>query len=199
MRKLKKLWRKGCYKICKSWKEAAGFPEKHWYDRFRWFVSSDGFLVVGGRDADTNEEFSKSTWKETSFFIHRHRALLTVVKTGGKEVRLHASGSFTVCGLIRASGKPDSSAVTVTGLNRAGDKDLESGVPEKGHLLSAVSAITSKTFLLALQLVLSLKARQGLLEDLLLRSGSTETIFLKLFPANSTRMIFQKDLQDLCR
>src|SRR3989338_4437149 len=29
--------------------------KKEWYEKFRWFVSSDGFLVVGGRDATSNE------------------------------------------------------------------------------------------------------------------------------------------------
>ena len=28
--------------------------KEHWYDRFRWFKTSDGVLVVGGKDADTN-------------------------------------------------------------------------------------------------------------------------------------------------
>jgi len=29
--------------------------KKAWYEKFRWFHSSDGFLVLGGRDATTNE------------------------------------------------------------------------------------------------------------------------------------------------
>jgi len=29
--------------------------EKQWYEKFRWFRSSDNFLVIGGRDATTNE------------------------------------------------------------------------------------------------------------------------------------------------
>lgn len=28
---------------------------KKWFEKFKWFVSSEGFLVVGGRDATTNE------------------------------------------------------------------------------------------------------------------------------------------------
>lgn len=29
---------------------------KHeWYEKFRWFISSEGFLVIGGRDAVSNE------------------------------------------------------------------------------------------------------------------------------------------------
>jgi predicted ribosome quality control (RQC) complex YloA/Tae2 family protein len=35
-------------------------PEKKWYEKYRWFKSSDGFLVIGGRDASSNEAiFSK--------------------------------------------------------------------------------------------------------------------------------------------
>ena len=29
--------------------------KREWYEKFRWFVSSEGFLVVGGRDATSNE------------------------------------------------------------------------------------------------------------------------------------------------
>ena len=29
--------------------------KKLWYEKFRWFNSSDGFLVIGGRDATTND------------------------------------------------------------------------------------------------------------------------------------------------
>jgi len=30
-------------------------PKKKWYEKFRWFNSSDGFLIIGGRDATSNE------------------------------------------------------------------------------------------------------------------------------------------------
>ena len=29
--------------------------KSEWYEKFRWFISSEGFLVIGGRDATTNE------------------------------------------------------------------------------------------------------------------------------------------------
>jgi len=28
--------------------------KKNWYERYRWFTTSDGYLVVGGRDAASN-------------------------------------------------------------------------------------------------------------------------------------------------
>src|SRR3989338_2731999 len=30
-------------------------PQKKWYMKFRWFISSDGFLCIGGRDATKKE------------------------------------------------------------------------------------------------------------------------------------------------
>lgn len=62
--------------------------KKHWYDRFKWFISSDGFLVVGGRDSDSNEEIFKKYMEKRDFVFHTQYpgAPLTVVKSEGKEV-----------------------------------------------------------------------------------------------------------------
>ncbi|WP_406660763.1 ribosome rescue protein RqcH [Methanolobus sp. ZRKC3] len=62
--------------------------KKHWYDRFRWFVSSDGFLVVAGRDADTNEDIVKKYMEKRDVVFHTQApgAPITVIKTMGKEV-----------------------------------------------------------------------------------------------------------------
>ncbi|MFB6130516.1 MAG: ribosome rescue protein RqcH, partial [Salinigranum sp.] len=42
-----------------DWLSRSSIPVRrpeHWYERFRWFQTSDGFLVIGGRNADQNEE-----------------------------------------------------------------------------------------------------------------------------------------------
>lgn len=59
-----------------------------WYERFRWFYSSDGFLVVAGRDANTNEEVVKRYMDKRDLFFHTqaHGAPATIVKTEGKEI-----------------------------------------------------------------------------------------------------------------
>ena len=31
----------------------------HWFEKFRWFVSSDGLIVVAGSDAQQNEQLVK--------------------------------------------------------------------------------------------------------------------------------------------
>lgn len=64
------------------------FVRKHWYDRFRWFVSSDGFFVVAGRDATTNEDIVKKYMEKRDVVFHTQApgAPITVIKTEGKEV-----------------------------------------------------------------------------------------------------------------
>lgn len=84
----KAMEKKAAAKVVKAGKKLQASRKKHWYDRFRWFVSSDGFLVVGGRDADTNEEIFKKYIEKRDIVFHTQTpgAPLTVVKTGGKEV-----------------------------------------------------------------------------------------------------------------
>ncbi|MDW7730934.1 MAG: ribosome rescue protein RqcH [Methanolobus sp.] len=62
--------------------------KKHWYDRFRWFLSSDDFLVVGGRDAETNEDLVKKYMEKNDVVFHTQApgAPMTIIKTQGREV-----------------------------------------------------------------------------------------------------------------
>jgi predicted ribosome quality control (RQC) complex YloA/Tae2 family protein len=58
-----------------------------WYEKFRWFESSDGFLVIGGRDANTNEKIVKKHMDEHDIFFHsQSQGPVVVVKTDGKEI-----------------------------------------------------------------------------------------------------------------
>ncbi|KKG22551.1 ribosome rescue protein RqcH, partial [Methanosarcina sp. 2.H.T.1A.15] len=84
----KAMAKKAAAKAAKAGRKLQASRKKHWYDRFRWFVSSDGFLVVGGRDADTNEEVFKKYMEKRDIVFHTQTpgAPLTVIKTGGEEV-----------------------------------------------------------------------------------------------------------------
>jgi predicted ribosome quality control (RQC) complex YloA/Tae2 family protein len=59
-----------------------------WYERYRWFYTSDGFLVIAGRDADQNEEVVKKYMDKKDVFFHAqaHGAPITVVKTEGRDI-----------------------------------------------------------------------------------------------------------------
>lgn len=61
---------------------------KKWFEKFRWFVSSDGFLVVAGKDAVSNEVLVKKYAEEGDVVFHADvfGAPFVVVKTEGEEV-----------------------------------------------------------------------------------------------------------------
>jgi predicted ribosome quality control (RQC) complex YloA/Tae2 family protein len=72
---------------------------KEWYEKFRWFRSSDGFLVVAGKDAVSNEVLVKKHAKPDDAVFHADvtGAPFVVVKTEGKapsEQALREAGEF---------------------------------------------------------------------------------------------------------
>ena len=56
-----------------------------WFERFRWFRTSTGYLVIGGRNADQNEELVKKyTGKHDRFFhTQAHGGPVTLLKAAG--------------------------------------------------------------------------------------------------------------------
>ena len=56
--------------------------KKLWYHRFRWFVTSDDIVVLGGRDASQNEELVKKYMGGQDLFVHAdvHGASVVIVK-----------------------------------------------------------------------------------------------------------------------
>ncbi len=59
-----------------------------WFEKFRWFFSSNGFLVIAGRDATTNEVIIKKYTDKEDWVFHTDMAgsPFTVIKTEGKDV-----------------------------------------------------------------------------------------------------------------
>ncbi|MFX1377805.1 MAG: ribosome rescue protein RqcH [Promethearchaeota archaeon] len=45
-------------------------PKKKWYEKFRWFLSSDGYIVIGGRDANSNEIIFKKHIEQNDLIFH---------------------------------------------------------------------------------------------------------------------------------
>jgi len=62
--------------------------EKMWFEKLRWFVSSDGFLCIGGRDAATNENIMKKHTQPGDLVFHTDMAgsPFVVVKAEGKPI-----------------------------------------------------------------------------------------------------------------
>jgi predicted ribosome quality control (RQC) complex YloA/Tae2 family protein len=60
---------------------------REWYEKFRWFHSSDGFLVIGGRDQTQNEIIFKKHTEPDDIVFHAEiiGAPLVVLKTAGNQ------------------------------------------------------------------------------------------------------------------
>ncbi|MFA6363568.1 ribosome rescue protein RqcH [Methanoregula sp.] len=68
--------------------------KKLWYHRFRWFITSDGIVVLGGRDASQNEELVKKYMSGGDLFVHAdvHGASVVIVK--GKTEKMDEVAQF---------------------------------------------------------------------------------------------------------
>ncbi|WP_295721910.1 ribosome rescue protein RqcH [uncultured Methanobrevibacter sp.] len=62
--------------------------ELKWYEKLRWFVSSTGILVIGGRDANSNENIVKKYLDNNDVYMHAdiHGAPSIAIKLKGKEL-----------------------------------------------------------------------------------------------------------------
>ena len=62
--------------------------DKEWYEKFRWFISSDGFLVIGGRDATSNEIVIKKHTDKNDLVLHTDMSgsPFFVIKAEDKEI-----------------------------------------------------------------------------------------------------------------
>ncbi|WP_459882805.1 ribosome rescue protein RqcH [Halorubrum gandharaense] len=71
-----------------DWLSRSSIPirkAEQWYERFRWFHTSDGYLVIGGRNADQNEELVKKYMGNHDRFFHTqaHGGPVTLLKAAG--------------------------------------------------------------------------------------------------------------------
>ncbi|MFB6102588.1 MAG: ribosome rescue protein RqcH [Haloplanus sp.] len=71
-----------------NWLSRSSVPVRqpeHWYEEFRWFHTSDGFLVIGGRNADENEAIVKKYMEDNDRFFHAqaHGGPVTLLKATG--------------------------------------------------------------------------------------------------------------------
>src|SRR2546422_356839 len=71
-----------------------------WFEAYRWTISSEGFLILGGRDARTNDQLVKKHLKEGDRYAHAdvHGAPSTVAKdgAGATEVTLREACEFAL-------------------------------------------------------------------------------------------------------
>uniref|UniRef100_A0A0N5AWI4 NFACT-R_1 domain-containing protein n=1 Tax=Syphacia muris TaxID=451379 RepID=A0A0N5AWI4_9BILA len=75
-----------------------------WFEKFYWFISSEGYLVIGGRDAQQNELLVKRYLRPRDIYVHADvRGATSVVirnKSGKEEIpsnTLNEAGIMAVC------------------------------------------------------------------------------------------------------
>jgi predicted ribosome quality control (RQC) complex YloA/Tae2 family protein len=73
IKKLKELEEKKD-KLAAEEEEKLPERKKEWYEKFRWFISSKGFLVLGGRDATSNEIVIKKHTEANDLVLHTDMA-----------------------------------------------------------------------------------------------------------------------------
>ncbi len=60
--------------------------KKEWFENYHWFISSEGFLVIAGRDAKSNEKVVKKHLKDHDLYVHAdvYGAPSTIIKVDGE-------------------------------------------------------------------------------------------------------------------
>ena len=76
--------------------------ELKWYEKLRWFLTSDGLLVIAGRDASTNEMVVKKHMEPRDIYFHSdiHGAASVVLKAGEGEIpetSINQAAAFAAC------------------------------------------------------------------------------------------------------
>lgn len=78
----------------------------HWFEKFNWFITSENFLVLSGRDAQQNELLVKRYFRKGDLYLHAdlHGASTCIIKNSrsseGLEVpplSLGQAGTFCIC------------------------------------------------------------------------------------------------------
>src|SRR3989344_738689 len=68
--------------------EAKHKKEQKWFEKFRWFISREGFLCIGGRDATSNEIVVKKHTSPADIVFHTQMAgsPFFVIQSEGREI-----------------------------------------------------------------------------------------------------------------
>lgn len=75
----------------------------YWFEKFFWFISSENYLVIAGRDQQQNEQIVKRYLKPSDIYVHAdiHGASSVVIKNpSGQPVppkTLNEAGTMAIC------------------------------------------------------------------------------------------------------
>ncbi|HEV50975.1 MAG TPA: DUF814 domain-containing protein, partial [Thermoprotei archaeon] len=62
--------------------------KREWYERYRWFITSDGILVIGGKDADQNISIIRNVMRSGLWALHAdvHGSPLAIIYEDAEKV-----------------------------------------------------------------------------------------------------------------
>ncbi|KAH9895445.1 fibronectin-binding protein A N-terminus-domain-containing protein [Xylariomycetidae sp. FL2044] len=129
-----------------------------WFEKFIWFISSDGYLVLGGKDAQQNETIYRRYLKKGDIYVHAdlHGAPSVVIKNNPSTPdapippsTLSQAGSLSVCASSAWDSKAAMSAWWVTA------EQVSKSAPSGEYLPTGSFMIRDqKNYLPAAQLIL---------------------------------------------
>lgn len=177
---------------------------RQWFEIYHWFYSTEGFLVLSGRDARTNEKLVKKHLKEKDIYLHAdfYGAPSTVIKVEGEskptEETIRQAGSFAVS-FSRgwAAGMATGSAYWVL-------PSQVSKTPESGEFIATGSWVIrgKRNYVLDLPLCLEIGVIQQKGEEIPMICpkgvlNSDETKIVQLLPGGEKRPIVSKKVSEM--
>eukprot|EP00798_Chlamydomonas_sp_ICE-L_P022483 gene22483-29609_t len=89
--------------------------KQHWFERFNWFVSSENYLIISGRDAQQNELIVKRYFKKGDAYVHAVGLSDLDINSGEDVEEGGEDGSSRVAGSVGAASRTTS---TTSALDR---------------------------------------------------------------------------------
>lgn len=168
--------------------------KKEWFEIYHWFVSSEGFLVISGRDAKSNERIVKRHLKDKDLYVHAdvYGAPSTIIKIEGNDSPTEAT-IREACAFAVSFSRAWPAGMT-TGAAYWVYPSQVSKTPESGEFVSTGSWIVrgKRNYLFDLPLRLAIgstdfKGESKLMVRPVLDKGGPEGEFVVIVPGEEKR------------
>lgn len=113
-------------------KQVKKIEDRKWYEKFNWFMTSNGMLVIGGRSAIQNEQINSRYFESNDLFFHADifGASVVILKEGINASRETKEEVAQFAGCFSKAWENNMSSVNVYSLKR----DQVTKSKEKGSL-----------------------------------------------------------------
>ncbi len=108
--------------------------KREWYEKFRWFLASDNTLIIGGRDATTNEIVVKKHLEKDESVFHTDMTGSPFVIIKGKATKENKQEAALFCAIYSKAWKRGLSTTEVYSIKGEGVKK-ELGLPKGSFMM----------------------------------------------------------------